>query len=621
MACPQPYARLLSPHKKDCVNTMHEELVALITLVLVLGIVAQWISWWLKLPSILLLLLIGIVAGPVTGLLNPDDAFGELLFPMVSMGVAVVLFEGALTLRFRDISGHGRVVSSLISWGAVLNWLLITAGTWYFTDLPWLLSLLFGALVVVTGPTVIVPLLRTVRPTPNISNILRWEGILIDPIGALLAVLVFEYIAADVKGGSLWVLVQEIGVGVISGALAALALAAVLRRHLVPEYLQNVVTLALVLAVFSFANHFAPESGLLAVTVMGVWLANTKGLDMENILTFKESLSTLIISVLFITLAARVDLVTLLSVGWISIGIIVVILAARQIVVWLATIGSELSWQEKALIAWVAPRGIVAAAVASLFAIKLGDLGYAEADLLSVLTFMVIIVTVLLNSFTAKPLARFLGVMEEEPRGILIVGANAVARAIGKALKEKGYRIKITGTSWSECQAARMEGLDTYYGNPVSAHADQHLDLLGIGRVLAMSRRPALNTLACLKYRNEFGHNRIFTLRTSAEKDGSEKNRVNDRYRAPRLFHESLTLEKLSSLIGQGAEIKSTRFSEEFGWNEYHETYGKEAIPLFALDDQQKLRAFTDQFQPEIVQGTTLIALLPKKVQKADVEE
>ncbi|MEH6569836.1 MAG: sodium:proton antiporter [Halioglobus sp.] len=593
---------------------MHEELIALITLILVLGIAAQWISWWLKLPSILLLLLIGLVAGPVTGLLEPDAVFGPLLFPMISMGVAVVLFEGALTLKFKDISGHGAVVSNLVSWGAVLNWILITAGTWIFTDLPWLLCLLFGALVVVTGPTVIVPLLRSVRPNPNISNILRWEGILIDPIGALLAVLVFEYIAADVKGGSWLVLVQELGVGSVSGAVAAFGLSILLKRHLIPEYLQNVVTLALVLAVFSIANHFATESGLLAVTVMGVWLANSKGLDIENILTFKESLSTLIISILFITLAARVDLATLLSTGWPALGIIVVILLARAISVWLATLRSEMSWQEKALIAWIAPRGIVAAAVASIFAIKLESLGYAEANLLSALTFMVIIVTVLLQSFTAKPLAKILGVMEEEPRGILIIGANAVSRAIGHALADKGFRVKITGTSWTEIQAARMEGLDTYYGNPVSAHADQHLDLVGIGNLFAMSRRPALNTLACLKYRNEFGPNRTFTLRTSEEKDTSEKNRVNDRYRAPRLFSESITLQKLSSLVGQGAEVKSTRFSESFGWDEYFEEYGKDAIPLFAVDDRQSLKAFTDQQQPEIGPGMTLIALLPKSV-------
>ena len=591
---------------------MHEELIALITLVLVLGILAQWISWWLKLPSILLLLLIGIVAGPVTGVLNPDEAFGELLFPMISLGVAVVLFEGALTLRFKDIRGHGAVVSHLISWGAVLNWLLIAGGTWAFTDLPWMLSLLFGALVVVTGPTVIIPLLRTVRPTPIVSNILRWEGILIDPIGAVLAVLVFKFISAEVQDISWWILLEELAVGAVSGAIAALALGFLLRRHLIPEYLHNVVTLAFVLAVFSIANHFAAESGLLAVTVMGVWLANTKGLDMEDILTFKESLSTLIISVMFITLAARVDLGTLFATGWASVGIILVILLARQIVVWLATVGSELRWQEKALIGWIAPRGIVAAAIASLFAIKLEAFGYAEGQILSALTFLVIIVTVLLHSFTAKPLASFLGVMEEEPKGILIVGANAVARAIGIALQEKGYRVKITGTSWSETQSARMLGLDTYYGNPVSAHADQHLDLVGIGRLLAMSRRPALNTLSCLKYRNEFGVNRIFSLRTSEEKDTSEKNRVNDRYRVPRLFDESLTLQKLSSLVAQGAEIKSTRFTDSFGWEEYVQEYGKDAIPLFTISDQQSLRAFTDQHQPEIPAGTTLIALLPK---------
>jgi len=596
---------------------MHETLIALITLVLVLGIAAQWISWWLKLPSILLLLTIGIVAGPVTGLLDPDEVFGQMLFPMVSMGVAVVLFEGALTLRFSDIRGHGAVVSHLVSWGAILNWLIIALGTWLCTDLTWQICLLFGALVVVTGPTVIIPLLRSVRPTPNVSNILRWEGILIDPIGALLAVLVFEYIAAEVKGNSWMLLLQEIGVGTLSGVVGAYVMSILLRRHLIPEYLHNVVTLAFVLSVFSIANHFAPESGLLAVTVMGVWLANVKGIDIEDILTFKESLSTLIVSVLFIALAARVDLDTVLSTGWSAVGIILVIILARQVMVWLATFGADMKWQEKALIAWIAPRGIVAAAVASLFAIKLDELGYPQADMLSALTFMVIIVTVLLHSFTAKPLARALGVMEEEPRGILIVGANPVTRLIGRALQERGYRVKLAGNSWTEIQAARMEGLQTYYGNPVSAHADQHLDLVGIGRLLAMSRRPALNTLACLKYRNEFGPNRTFTLRTSEEKDTSEKNRMNDSYHAPRLFGDTITLQKLSSLVAQGAEIKGTRFSDAFGWDEYRTEYGKNAIPLFSINADEKLRLFTDSFQPEIAAGTTLFALLPATPKEA----
>ncbi|HAN68962.1 MAG TPA: sodium:proton exchanger, partial [Halieaceae bacterium] len=173
---------------------MDQNLLYIIAAILVLGVGAQWLSWRIKQPSILALLVLGIIAGPVTGLVRPDEQFGDLLFPMVSLGVALVLFEGGMTLKFRDLKGHGRVVTNLVSWGALLNWLLMAAGCWLLAGFSLPIALLFAALVVVTGPTVINPLLRTMRAKPEVSQVLRWEGILIDPVGALLAVLVFQYI-------------------------------------------------------------------------------------------------------------------------------------------------------------------------------------------------------------------------------------------------------------------------------------------------------------------------------------------------------------------------------------------------------------------------------------------
>jgi hypothetical protein len=268
------------------------------------------------------------------------------------------------------------------------------------------------------------------------------------------------------------------------------------------------------------------------------------------------------------------------------------------------------SWQQKTLVSWVGPRGIVAAAVSSLFAQRLLETGYTEASQLVPFTFLVIIFTVVMQSITARPLARLLGLIEEEPKGVLIVGANPVARVIGKALLEVGFRVKLTDTTWSELQAARMEGLATYYGNPVSAHADQNLDLTGIGRLFAMSRRPAFNTLACLKYRSEFGPRRVYTLRNAEEKDESDKRRVADHYRAPRLFGEGVTMQKLSSLIAKGAEIKATLLSEEFSLDDYRHSNSKNIL-LFGIDPEGRLRAFTDTFQPPVQPGWTLLALVP----------
>lgn len=588
---------------------MDESLLYVIAAVIVLGIAAQWLSWRMKVPAILALLVIGIVAGPVTGLLRPDEFFGPMLFPMVSLGVALVLFEGGLTLNFSDIRGHGAAVSNMVSWGALLNWLLIAAGSWWIAGFSPEMALLFAALVIVTGPTVINPLLRTMRATPDVSHLLRWEGILIDPVGALLAVLVYQFI---LNGNESYLLfLESIGVGVVAGALGALALGFIIKKHWAPEYLLNVIALAWVVMTFAGSNYLAHESGLLAVTVMGVWLGNTRGLDMSEVLSFKESLSVLIISMLFIVLGARIDLADILATGWQGAGVLLVVLLARPIVVWASTVGSRYSWREKALVAWVAPRGIVAAAVSSLFALRLQEAGYAGAQELVSFTFLVIIVTVVLQSFTARPIARVLGLVEAEPRGVLIVGANQVARTIGKALLQQGFRVKLTDTTWSETQAARMDGLDTYYGDPVSAHADRNLELEGIGRMFAMSRRPALNTLSAIKFRSEFGPRRVFTLRNSQEKDESEKRRVVESYRAPRLFGEGVTQQKLASLIAQGAEIKATPLSEEFDMEAYAKANGKGHIPLFALDPDKRLRAFTDDFQPDVAPGWTLLSLLP----------
>ena len=319
---------------------MDQNLLYIIAAILVLGVGAQWLSWRLKQPSILALLVLGIVAGPVTGLLRPDEQFGDLLFPMVSLGVALVLFEGGMTLKFRDLKGHGRVVTNLVSWGALLNWLLMAAGCWLLAGFSLPIALLFAALVVVTGPTVINPLLRTMRAKPEVSQVLRWEGILIDPVGALLAVLVFQYI---LSGAESWVVfAKSIGVGLIAGLVGAVSLGFVLRKHWVPEYLINVVTLAWVVMMFAGSDYIAHESGLLTVTVMGIWLGNMKEVGVSEILSFKESLSVLIISVLFIVLGARVDPMDIVATGWSGVIVLLVVLLARPVVVWASALGLSL---------------------------------------------------------------------------------------------------------------------------------------------------------------------------------------------------------------------------------------------------------------------------------------
>lgn len=604
---------------------MFEYTAIILASITLIGIACQWLAWWLKLPAILFLLLAGIVAGPVSGFLRPDALFGDLLFPMVSLGVAVILFEGSLTLKLHEISGLGGVVRNLVSIGALINGLIIALATHLLLDFSRELSLLFGAIVVVTGPTVVMPMLRTMRPTANIANTLRWEGIIIDPLGALLAVLVFEFIVSGQQHNTLLTFATTLLVGGGLGTVAASGLALVLRHHLMPGYLINVATLALVLGTFTLANALAHEAGLLAVTVMGMALANMKDISIKEMVDFKESLSTMIISLLFIILAARIEFTQLATLGLGAVGLLAVILfLARPAAVLVATAGSRLNWRERLLLGWIAPRGIVAAAVAALFSLRLTELAVPQAELLVPLTFLVIIGTVVLQSATARPLASLLRVSEPEPRGVLIVGANSVARAIAKALIAKGFRVVLADTHWDDISQARMDGIPTYYGNVVSEHADRNLDLVGVGRLLAMSRRSTFNALACLRYKSEFGPNQVYSLQTPEEKRASEKSAIGREYACTRLFGGDVTLAKLASLLAQGGVLRTTNITATFTFAAYQEKYQGKAIPLFALTPKGDLRIFTADDAPVPQSGWGVIGLYPADVvaeQKAEADK
>jgi len=555
------------------------------------------------------------IVGPVTGLLKPDDLFAELLFPIVSLSVAVILFEGSLTLKLDEIRGLASVVRNLITVGALITWLITAVATHILIGFSYELSFLFGAVVVVTGPTVIMPILRTVRPNAKIANILRWEGIVIDPLGALLAVLVFDFIISSQAGNALENISLVFGhivlVGTIFGALAAILLGEILRRHLIPEYLRNVLSLTLVFAVYAGADHLAHESGLLAVTIMGMVLANLKDTDIDDILDFKESLSVLLISGLFIILAARVEFYQFKEIGWQALSILaVMMLLARPLAVWVSTFNSDLNIKEKLLISWIGPRGIVAAAVASLFAIRLEAEGYPEASLLVPLTFFIIIGTVVLQSVTTKTIAHWLGVREPPPTGLLIVGAGNVARAIAKALREADINVILTDSNWENISQARMDGLNTYYGNPTSEHADRNLNLTGIGKMLAMTGNANQNALASLRFKSEFGVQNIFELKTNREQVISEKHSLSTRHRGYQLFNEEITYGQIASHLRQGAEIKSTQLSDEYDYEAYIGHRTEQLIPLFALDQRERLHIITAEQKIEPEPGWSVMSLV-----------
>lgn len=532
-----------------------------------LGGLCQWLAWRFKLPSILFLLTAGILAGPVFGLLKPDELLGDLLFPIVSIFVAIILFEGGLTLKFKDIRGHGTVVRRLISVGVILTWLLISVAVHYIFDMPWSLAFVFGSITVVSGPTVVKPLLRAVRPSDKVGHILHWEGILIDPIGVFLALLVFNFVMLDAPDKSFSyiaiLLVKLIVIGGSIGLAAGAATALVLRRYLVPDYLVNVLTLVVVVCAFALAEALQHESGLLAVTLMGVWLANARGVHVGEILHFKEDLSVLLISSLFILLASRVDISLIPQYGWQIILLLIIIqLIIRPLNAWLCTAGSGLSNNERAFIGWISPRGIVAAAVSSVFVLRMQEADVPMAELLVPLTFSVIIGTVVFQSLTAKLVADKLKISNPEPNGVLFIGANEIAIKLAAALREHSISVMLSDSSWRNVREARQAGFAAYHGNATSGHAVENLDLQGIGKMIAVSSNRDTNALAGMHYRQDFGSSSVFTLEGTSDDEAYERFDTANRNRANPLFDATLSYSGLSKRLRNG-EIRHLTIPDE----------------------------------------------------------
>ena len=581
--------------------------------ILLVGFACQWLAWRVKLPAILFLLLAGIALGPVAGILDPDALLGELLLPVVSLGVAVILFEGSLTLRLSEARGVGGTILRLVSIGALVTLLVLAAAAHQLLQIEWPLALLFGALVCVTGPTVVVPLLRSVRPKERVGNILRWEGILIDPIGALLAVLVFQAIVSGFSPHSVEVFAYTVLAGLATGFAGAWLLGTLLKRRLIPEYLQVYATLTLVLIAFTGSNAIMHESGLLAVTVMGMVLTNQRDLHIDDILDFKEHLSTIVISALFVLLAARLDPDIPRSTLIGGFGVLLVALfVARPLAVLASTTSSALTWRERALLAWIAPRGIVAAAVSALFALRLQALGEPGAAVLVPLTFLMIIGTVLVQSATAGPLARWLRVADPEASGVMIVGSGAVARLVAKALAAQKIAALVVDDDWGGVQAARMDGLRAYYGNPVSEYADRQLDLVGIGNLFAMSPRRELNTLACVRYRSEFGAAHVFFLRNIAPGAKADADFAQT-LSAPKLFSNDATLGELEQRVAAGWRVKTTRLTDGFSYEDLRANQGDGALLLFGISEQGRLRVATAERPVQPGTGWSVTVLAPPR--------
>jgi NhaP-type Na+/H+ or K+/H+ antiporter len=574
--------------------------------IIILGILAQWFAWKFKIPAILPLILIGLLVGPIASEFLSDDGTkwiepiwngeeglfpGESLFYFVSLAISIILFEGGLTLKLSEIKNVGPVITKLITIGSVVTFFGAAVAAHFIFDLSWKISFLFSGLIIVTGPTVITPILRNIPLKKDVSAVLKWEGILIDPIGALVAVLVYEFISVDAGGEFTKTALIEFGKIVLFGSTFGFTFAhavnLILNKKWVPHYLINVFSLAAVLGVFVLSDSFAHESGLLAVVVMGMVLGNSNSPHLKDILYFKESLSVLLISILFILLAANINFEELLLIyNWkTAVLFLIIVFLIRPIGVFLSTYGSTLKLNEKLFISWVGPRGIVAAGIASLFGLKLASKGVVGAEYITPLVFVIVLGTVLLNATTARLFAKMVGVFLTKSSGILIVGASKVSRLLGYYLETNGRHVVLIDSNLNNIAKAKELGLEALNTDIYSDALTDNIELNDVGYLMAMTGSADINKYAINKFRKQFGENGSFRLVTADEMNNPENNPKEG------LFSHTDDYMTLSEVTRKFPSIQEIDVEDKTHYTSLIEITNKDKdmIPLFLKDDEGEL--------------------------------
>ncbi len=593
--------------------------------IIILGILAQWVAWKFRLPAILPLILIGLFVGPIAAEFLTADGRkliepiwngnrglfpGESLFYFVSLAISIILFEGGLTLKMSEVKNVGPAITKLITLGSAVTFFGAAIAVHYIFYLSWEISFLFSGLIIVTGPTVITPILRNIPLKKDIAAVLKWEGILIDPIGALVAVLVFEFIS--VGGGSTYTktafieFAKIILFGVTFGFTFAHGFSMALKRKLIPHYLLNVVLLASVLGVFVLSDAFAHESGLLSVVVMGMVLGNSGLPHLKELLYFKESLSVLLISILFILLAANINFDDLVLIfNWKTLLLFaIVVFFIRPLGVFASTINSTLKLNEKLFISWVGPRGIVAAGIASLFGLKLAKNGVPGAAYITPLVFMIVLGTVLLNATTARLFAKIAGVFLNKSEGILIIGASEASRIIAQYLNENEKQVVLIDTNQTNINHAKQLGLDALNVDIYSDELIDNIELNNIGYLIALTGNTDINKFAIDKFKKQFGENGAYRIAT--------KDEISNQTKDQGLFSYTNDYLSLLELARKKPNIHEIHIESE---NDFHDliTYTKnekDIIPLFLKHGNNQLETIgTFNGELKIEKGTKLVYL------------
>lgn len=540
-----------------------------IAIILLLGVGGQWLANRLRIPGVLLLLTAGILVGPVFDVIDPVDEFGsDVLFPVVSLAVGLLLFEGGLGLRIDRLTSGRSVILRLVTIGAFVTWLIGWGTTQLLFDLSTGASALIGAILVVSGPTVVIPLLRLARPREPTGRILRWEGIVIDPVGATLAIVVLDAFLneAHPRDAALQIGIT-LGAGAAAGAAVAAVALIVLHHHLVPDHLINPVMLASAIAAFAVANLIAPEAGLMATTTLGLVLANQKRVPHHEVRAFSEDLGYLILGTLFIVLGAMVDIDALIDVLPKALVLIaVLVFVARPVAVWLSTIGAGLARNDRRFLAWMAPRGIVAASVATVFSQTIIDEGAEPVPELVPVVFATVIVTVALYGLTAPWVARKTRVAKIAPNGIALVSNHRWSIQLADQLAANDVAVLLVSSSTEIQREAFSHGI-LAYDRPMDSHdLDLTLDGVGISRAVLLTDDENFASLAAHHLAEHLGRANLFQVKPDEDDDDFEMR--------GRAAFGDLTFRKLTAAARSGGfhVARAADFDED-------------ALHLFSLSD------------------------------------
>ncbi|MGB3806451.1 MAG: cation:proton antiporter, partial [Erythrobacter sp.] len=506
--------------------------------------------------------------------------------------------------------------------GVLIGWALGALAGFYIAGLVWPVAVLFGGILIVTGPTVVIPLLRQASVQPRPNSILKWEGIVNDPTGALCAVIAYEYFrrVTETPGASLFEVVPPLIIAAILSGLIGYAAARMIGylfpRGAIPEYLKVPVLFTTVIAVFVLTNMIEHEAGLVAVTVMGVALANMEVSSIRSIHPFKENVAVLLVSGIFILLSSSLDWeeLTYLQTSWRPLLFLLALLfLVRPITVLLSLLGSDVPWNERLFVAWIAPRGIVLVAISGLFALRLEELGIAGGQLLIGLSFAVVVVTVIAHGFTINIVARWLGIKGTSRPGLLIVGSTPWTIALAREMEKLKTPVLIADSSWQRLAAARREGLPYYHGEILNEATEHNLDLSPYQVLVAATENEAYNTLVCNEFAHEIGRDSVYQLGESA--DGKDnKHALPQSMRGRALFESGYGVDEVNQRQQQGWVFKKTKLSDEFDYEDAQELLPDTATMLLLVRSSGVLRFFTHAAKPEPRAGDTIITFSPPKV-------